>query len=317
MFGLRMYSCSLFEPFCPPKFPFLLWLKLLVCCTIESDRPADRWMKIMSTLFASPYKFGAPDCILGSWFGSYFGPCFGFHFWAPFWAPTITNKIQGPKTAPKMKPETRTKVWPKSGPQNAIRGPKFVRRWKQGRHDLHLAVCLAILFNCATNQQLQPKKKEKLGRANCSNREHEYIRRPNIRHVLLAEDTQSSLTHGKINSMLATMGYAHASPQNCLFWSPGFGTSFCSILRPLLATLLHPWVAEFAASILSLEDAKCEIASLSNTCGLHMFKQWSNSGAIYSAGQWNRGTKFRYGDILKIVAKMLASPVPLLSNVDL
>ena len=74
-------------------FPFLLWLKLLVCCTIESDHPADRWMKIMSTLFASPYKFGAPDCILGSWFGSYFGPCFGFHFWAPVWAPTITNKI--------------------------------------------------------------------------------------------------------------------------------------------------------------------------------------------------------------------------------
>ena len=39
--------------------------------------------------------------------------------------------------------------------------------------------------------------------------------------------------------------------------------------------------AEFAASILSLEDAKCEIASLPNTCGLHMF----NRGAICSAGQ--------------------------------
>ena len=63
------------------------------------------------------------------------------------------------------------------------------------------------------------------------------------------------------------------------------GTSFCSILRPLLVTLLHPLVAEFAVSILSLEDAKFEIASLSNICGLHMFKQWSNSGAICSAGQ--------------------------------
>ena len=39
----------------------------------------------------------------------------------------------------------------------------------------------------------------------------------------------------------------------------------------------------------------------------------SNSGAICLAGQWNRGTKFRYGDILRIVAKMLASPVPLLT----
>ena len=47
MCGLWMYSCSLFEQFCPPKFPFLLWLKLLVCCTIEPDRPADRWMKMM------------------------------------------------------------------------------------------------------------------------------------------------------------------------------------------------------------------------------------------------------------------------------
>ena len=57
------------------------------------------------------------------------------------------------------------------------------------------------------------------------------------------------------------------------------------------ATLLHPWVAEFAASILSLEDAKCEIASLSNTCGLHMFKQWSNSGAILLSGPVKQGNK--------------------------
>ena len=51
------------------------------------------------------------------------------------------------------------------------------------------------------------------------------------------------------------------------------------------------WVAEFAASILSLEDAKCEIASLSNTCGLHMFKtveqEWSNllSGPVKTGEQ--------------------------------
>jgi hypothetical protein len=42
------------------------------------------------------------------------------------------------------------------------------------------------------------------------------------------------------------------------------------IRRPLLATLLSPWLAEFAASIILFEDAKCEIAALSNTCGLHM-----------------------------------------------
>ena len=38
---------------------------------------------------------------------------------------------------------------------------------------------------------------------------------------------------------------------------------FDQILRPLLATLLSPWLAEFAASIILLEDAKYEIAALS------------------------------------------------------
>ena len=44
------------------------------------------------------------------------------------------------------------------------------------------------------------------------------------------------------------------------------------ILRPLLATLLPPLLAEFAASFIIMEDAKCEMAGLSNTCGLPMFK---------------------------------------------
>ena len=52
----------------------------------------------------------------------------------------------------------------------------------------------------------------------------------------LPEARGQSEAHGDSN--LYTMGYAHASPQNCLFWGPGFGTSFCSILRPLLATYM-------------------------------------------------------------------------------
>ena len=84
-----VYECihaSLFEQFCPPKFPFLLWLKLLIYCTIESDRPADHWMKTMSTLFASPYKFGpriafwGPDLVI-------FWSLFWVPFWARFWGP--------------------------------------------------------------------------------------------------------------------------------------------------------------------------------------------------------------------------------------
>ena len=64
-------------------------------------------------------------------------------------------------------------------PQNAIRGPKFVLRRKQGPHDLHSAVCWAIGFKCATNNFKQ-RRKGNLGGQNCSNREHEYIHRPKI-----------------------------------------------------------------------------------------------------------------------------------------
>ena len=62
--------------------------------------------------------------------------------------------------------------------------------------------------------------------------------------------------------MLATMGVRPCVTANCLFEALVLEPHFCSILRPLLATLLPPWVADFAASILSLEDAKCEIASV-------------------------------------------------------
>ena len=95
-------------------------------------------------------------------------PVSGFHFGAPFWAPTITNKIQGPKTAPKNGTQNKDQNMTQIRPQNAIRGPKFVRRCKQGRVEMIViqrSGCLAILFNCATNQQLQPKKERKLGRA--------------------------------------------------------------------------------------------------------------------------------------------------------
>ena len=73
--------------------------------------------------------------------------------------------------------------------------------------------------------------------------------------------------------MLATMGV-----RPCV-------TTKLPVLRPLV---LEPHFAQSCGRFLlliaslggrvrcTLEDAKCEIASLSNTCGLHMFKQWSN-----------------------------------------
>ena len=81
--------------------------------------------------------------IFWSLLGSIFGPCFG--------ALDFVCNCRGPKQCPTMESETGTKIWSKSGPQNAIRGPKFVLRRKQGLHDLHSAVCWAIGLNCATN----------------------------------------------------------------------------------------------------------------------------------------------------------------------
>ena len=135
-----MYSCSLFEQFSNP-----------ICVSwsrpeVVYDRPCLHFrtnLVHLRTNLGPRIAFWGPDL----------GPCFGFHFWAPVWALELQTKSRARKQGPK---------YPN---QNAIRSPKFVRRCKQGLHDLHSAVCLAILFNYATNQQLQPKKEGKLGRA--------------------------------------------------------------------------------------------------------------------------------------------------------
>ena len=120
------------------------------------------------------------------------------------------------------------------------------------------------------------RRKGNLGGQNCSNREHEFIRRPNILTTCFTCRRYTVKSHAWENQQHAC--YYGGTPKRR---GPSFGTSFCSILRPFLTTLLHPQVAEFAASI-SFEDAKCEIASLSNTCGLHMLKQRSTREALLS-----------------------------------
>ena len=103
---------------------------------------------------------------------------FGVLIWVIFWSlfrvpflgtvlgPTITNKIKSPKTGPKNGTQNKDQNWTQIRRQNAIRGPKFAdTQTRTCRDHLHSAVCWAILFNCATNQQLQPKNEGKLGRA--------------------------------------------------------------------------------------------------------------------------------------------------------
>ena len=101
------------------------------------------------------------------------------------------------------------------------------------------------------------RRKGNLGGQNCSNREHEYIHRPNVvKHVLLAEDTQSSLTHGKINSMLATMGV-----RPCV-------TAKLPVLRPwfwnLILLNLAPASCYFIASLVG--GLRCNASRLLRMC---------------------------------------------------
>ena len=134
---------------------------------------------------------------------------------------------------------------------------------------------------------------------------------------------QERLSHHRVEQWIWRSRQVH--PSHAAEYTMGVRpcvTAKLPVLRPLFWNLI----------LLNLAAASCYfIASLGGRVRCkHPFigrcKMWncqcptpagcicSNSGAICSAGQWNRGTKFRYGDILRIVAKMLASPVPLLSQ---
>ena len=149
------------------------------------------------------------------------------------------NPKQGPKLDPNQAPKCNL------GPQICTETQTRTCR------DLHSAVCWAIGFNCATNQQLQPKKEGKLGRAKLLKQRawiHSQTKYGQDMFYLQKIHSQVS-RRGKSTASLLLWGYAHASPQNCMFWGPGFGTSFCSILRPLLATYcILGWQSSLQAS---------------------------------------------------------------------
>ena len=132
------------------------------------SRPTAEWRSSLHVLVCAPYKFGPRIAFWG---------LIWVIFWSLFWVPFL-GAVLGPwilfvivgaqNGAQKWNPKQGPKYNPNQDPKNAIRGSKFVRRRKQGRVEMifiQRSVCLAILFNCATNQQLQPKKEGKLGRA--------------------------------------------------------------------------------------------------------------------------------------------------------
>ena len=123
----------------------------------------------------------------------------------------------GPQSRAQPKNGTKTgfKIGPKSRPQNAIPGRQLCRKTQTrfSRHNLQSVVCSAILFNCLQQtKNFNQRRNRHLGRQICSNKEHVYVYRPNIvKTWFLSEDTQCSFTHGKINSMLATVYYSYVT----------------------------------------------------------------------------------------------------------
>ena len=110
------------------------------------------------------------------------------------------------------------------------------------------------------------RRKGNLGGQNCSNREH---------IVILAEDTQSSLTHGKINSMLATMGVRPCVAAKLPVLRPWFW----NLILLNLAAASCTFIASLGGRVRCKHPfiGRCNVKlPVSNTCELHMFKQWSN-----------------------------------------
>ena len=240
--------------FARPSFrSFFGWSCWFVAQLNPIAQQTAEWRSSLHVLVCISVQIWGPGLHFGVLIWVIFWSLFRVPFWGTVWAPTITNKIQGPKTAPKNGTQNKDQNMTQIRPQNAIRGPKFVRRCKQGRVEMifiQRSGCLAILFNCATNQQLQPKKERKLGRAKLlKEREWIHSQTKHSQDMWYLQKIHSQVSRmGKSTACLLLWGYAHASPQNCLFWGPGFGTSFCSILRPLLATLFLGWKSSLQAS---------------------------------------------------------------------
>ena len=201
-------------------------------------------------------------------------------------------------------------------PQNAIRGPKFVRRRKQGRVEMIFIQRSAGRSDSIVQQtnNFNQGRKGNLGGQNCSNREHEYIRRPNIVKTCFTCRRYTVKSHAWENQQHACyyggtpMRHRKTACFEALVLEPHFAQS-CG--RFLLLYCLLGWRTSLQASFhWKMQNVKLPV---SNTCRLHMFKQWSNllSGPVK---QGNKVSLWRHSENR---GENAGVPLPLLSNVDL
>ena len=91
-------SCSRFGAILPAQVSLPSWVEVVFCCTIKSDH-LDRWIE--DHVDFVPYKFGAPDSILGPDLGQFWSS-FGFHFGARSGVLEFVCNSRGPERCPKM-----------------------------------------------------------------------------------------------------------------------------------------------------------------------------------------------------------------------
>ena len=132
------------------------------------SRPTAEWRSSLRVLVCVSVQIWGP--------GLHFGVLIWVIFWSLFRVPFLGTVLGPYNYKQNPGPQNRAQKWnPKQGPKYDPKqapkcnpGPQICTERKQGRVEMifiQRSVCLAILFNCATNQQLQPKKEGKLGRA--------------------------------------------------------------------------------------------------------------------------------------------------------
>ena len=148
------------------------------------------------------------------------------------------------------------------------------------------SVCLAILFNCATNQQLQPKKEGKLGREKLlKQREHAYIHRPNIVKTCFTCRRYTVKSHAWENQQHACyyggtpMRHRKTACFEALVLEPHFAQSGG---RFLLLYCILGWQSSLQASFhWKMQNVKLPVCPTPADCicsnsGATVEQQWSN-----------------------------------------
>ena len=174
---------------------------------IISTRPCLR----LRTNLGPRIAFWGPDLgpilvlVLGAIFGPRLGPLILFVIVGAQNGAQKWNPKQGPKLDPNQDPKMQSGAPNLYGDANKV-------------YMIFIQRSAGILFNCATNQQLQPKKEGNLGGQNCSTESMNTFTDQTSQDMFYLQKIHSQVSRmGKSTACLLLWGYAHASPQNCLF----------------------------------------------------------------------------------------------------